>query len=96
MNHEAYHLREQAQNCLFLAWIAEEGELGDLLRGVARDLVTVAERLEDSAQPVADPARYSLDDHAVTAAVPHYRTLLVTAVAATPATAEVSVERVPQ
>lgn len=87
MNHEACHLREQAQNCLFLAWIAEAGEIGDLLRGLARDLVRVAERLEDAERPVTYPVTYSLEDHAVSAAVPHYRTLLVTSAASTPISA---------
>jgi len=43
---EAHNLREQAQSCLFLAGLAEEGEIGDVLRSMARNLVAVAERLE--------------------------------------------------
>ena len=43
---EAHHLREQAQSCLLLAGIADQSEICDVLRGMARNLVAVAERLE--------------------------------------------------
>jgi hypothetical protein len=61
MNNEAHHLREQAQHCLLLAGIADQSAICDVLRGLARNLVVVAERLEgfDNLSPRSSEDRVS-------------------------------------
>ena len=43
---EAHQLREQAQSCVLLASVAGESKIAELLRGMARNLVSVAEEME--------------------------------------------------